>query len=347
MSTTASLWMFGRFLRMVVAQQFGRPVLERVPEPCAETAEGEQVLQYNQAKSTKLTLPYACGLELIHRARNDGPAGTALDLACGPGHFTLLLARYLGFQSVSGMDLSAGMVEAARQNAAAEGLSDRVEFHVGDATRTDYLGDGAVDLTCFTHAAHHLSTLDAVRHVMREMDRVTRPDGVVLLLDLARLRTARLTERFVEVVAADYARQGLSQLRRDFRNSLYAAWTVQELRLAIPRASTRLWCHIVPRGLPTLQAILGLPVGRTKPFVRPGVPWPPDQGPVPDAMVSEWNLLRWTLRLGSWSFFPPSKETAPVAAPSSRPSGYTTHFDSGQSSHHRSKDHSGEEIAHE
>jgi ubiquinone/menaquinone biosynthesis C-methylase UbiE len=298
------LRMVGQFLRILMAQKLANQELERVPEPGAATPEGEQVLQYNRAMASKLVLPYVSGLELISLARADGSRDTALDLACGPGHFTLCLARYLDYRSVTGMDISPGMIQAARRNAVTEELSERATFTMGDATRIDHLGDRTVDLTCFTHAAHHMPTLDAVGQVVREMDRVTRLDGLVVLLDLTRLRTVKLTDRFVQAVAADYAREGLSQLYRDFHNSMHASWTVKELREAIPRDSVRPWYHIVPRGLPMLQVILGLPADGTKPFIRRSIPRLSCKGLVPDSMVAELNLLRWSLRLGSWAFFP-------------------------------------------
>ncbi len=41
----------------------------------------------------------------------------AIDLCCGPGHFTLFLAKYLGYDEVIGVDLSNRMLAAARRNA--------------------------------------------------------------------------------------------------------------------------------------------------------------------------------------------------------------------------------------
>jgi hypothetical protein len=64
----------------------------------------------------------------------------------------------------------------------------------------------------------------------------------------------------------------------------------------------------VPRGLPTLQLILGLPVGRTKLFLRSGFPWPKEQHPVPQEMRGEWRMLRWSLTFGARRWVPPRRE---------------------------------------
>lgn len=59
-------------------------------------------------------------------------AAQLLDVGCGSGTDALFLGGK-GLQ-VYGFDVSPGMVEVARQKAAAAGLEDRVRFSVGDAT---------------------------------------------------------------------------------------------------------------------------------------------------------------------------------------------------------------------
>jgi len=72
----------------------------------------------------------------------------------------------------------------------------------------------------------------------------------------------------------------------DFRNTMYAVWTPKELHRVIPTDSARWWCHLVPRGLPTIQVILGLPVGRDRVFLRRG--FAAEQHP----LIREW-YPRW------------------------------------------------------
>src|SRR5687768_12278677 len=97
--------------------QVGRQKLERKPEPHSITDASENVTQYNQVMSTKLALSYAAGIEIIYRARGQDSSHSAADLACGPGHYTTCLARYLGYKDVTGDDLSPPMVAVASQNA--------------------------------------------------------------------------------------------------------------------------------------------------------------------------------------------------------------------------------------
>jgi ubiquinone/menaquinone biosynthesis C-methylase UbiE len=288
-----------RFVPMMLVQQFGRQRLERRPEPAAVSCDADHIAQYDRAMSTKLVLAYAAGLQMIHRARATVEGGSAIDLACGPGHFTLCLARYLGNRKVLGVDLSPAMVAAGTRNAAQQGLASQVVFCEGDATCPPGVQHAEFDLATFTDAAHHMPDLAAVHRVLGVMDQLTKPEGLVMAMDLARLRTARLVESYVRLLGTTYVAQGLPDFFEDFRNSMYAAWTAAELRRAIPENTRRHWFHIVPRGLPSVQVIIGLPVGRKDVFVRSGVPWTAGEDPVPRGMRAEWRTLQVTLRLAS------------------------------------------------
>jgi ubiquinone/menaquinone biosynthesis C-methylase UbiE len=296
-----------QFLSMALVQQAGRQDLARRPEPDQVTAAADNVVQYDKVMSTKLVLAYAVGLEFVYRALPTVKGDSAVDLACGPGHYTLCLCRYLGVQKITGIDLSPGMVEVANKNAEAQGLGRSADFRVGDVTHLDDLPAGKVGLASFTGAAHHMPSLEIVRAILREMDRITRPDGLIMVMDLARLRTAKLTARYVQILGQDYIERGLPNFFEDFRNSMYAAWTPSELFSTIPTDSRRFWCQIVPRGLPTVQIILGLPVGRREPLVRSGYPWLPHESPLPAEMRGEWRLLRMSLRFAARHFVPPGQ----------------------------------------
>jgi ubiquinone/menaquinone biosynthesis C-methylase UbiE len=98
-------------------------------------------------------------------------AGVACDLGCGPGQ----IARYLqqrGIQ-VCGMDLSAGMVERARQ------LNPGIEFNQGDMRALPVKDNTWAGIAAF-YAIVHLAPHDLVR-ALREMLRVLMPGGRLLL----------------------------------------------------------------------------------------------------------------------------------------------------------------------
>jgi 2-polyprenyl-3-methyl-5-hydroxy-6-metoxy-1,4-benzoquinol methylase len=99
-----------------------------------------------------------------------------LDYGCGPGSNTFELARRGAM--VTGIDISPGAIEVARRQAAAEGLSDRIDLHVMNAEALE-LPDNYFDQVCGTGILHHLD-LDAC---YREIHRVLKPGGVSIFME--------------------------------------------------------------------------------------------------------------------------------------------------------------------
>lgn len=99
-----------------------------------------------------------------------------LDVGCGPGTITAGLAQRAG--RAVGLDMSAEMVAAAREHAAAEGVGNAA-FEVGSAYELPF--DGAsFDVVHAHQVLQHLS--DPVR-ALREFRRVLRPGGLVAVRD--------------------------------------------------------------------------------------------------------------------------------------------------------------------
>lgn len=106
----------------------------------------------------------------------------ALDVACGTGDMTALLARLVGPRGhVTGLDFSEGMLAVARRRLHRLGLAARVEWVVGDALQLPF-ADGSFDLVTMGFALRNVADLD---RALAEMARVTRPGGRVLVLELS------------------------------------------------------------------------------------------------------------------------------------------------------------------
>ena len=69
-------------------------------------------------------------VDLIEHEMSPAPNAHLLDIGCGRGRHTRTLARR-GYR-VTGIDLSEKAIEAARAEAADEGLDATTSFHVGD-----------------------------------------------------------------------------------------------------------------------------------------------------------------------------------------------------------------------
>lgn len=118
-----------------------------------------------------------------------------LDAGCGPGRFTIELAR-IGARVVAS-DLSPGQLELHRRYAAAVDVEDRV---VADVTQLPF-EDGAFDATvCYGGALSYV--LDRAGDGVAELARVTRPGGHVLVsvmglvgITIHSIRSGMLEER--------------------------------------------------------------------------------------------------------------------------------------------------------
>ncbi|WP_182871055.1 class I SAM-dependent methyltransferase [Stieleria mannarensis] len=288
---------FFQFLPLIIKQNLGKQQLERIPEPEAITAEHDNVLQYDRVMETKLAISYAIGIETIYRARPEPFGGRAIDLCCGPGHMSINMVKELKLDELIGIDLSSGMVDAANKNATEQDVG-QASFQTGDATNLTAFQDDEFDLSTMMDAAHHMPSLQLVTEALEEMDRVTKPDGLVVVMDLVRLRTKSLTETYVELLAHDYDARGLPSFKNDFRNSMYAAWTPSELASTVPKKSSRSWHLVVPRGLPFAQFLIGQPRGQREVYYRRNGLWPSNGYPVAASDHSDLKTGRMTMATG-------------------------------------------------
>jgi ubiquinone/menaquinone biosynthesis C-methylase UbiE len=101
-----------------------------------------------------------------------------LDVACGAGRLTLMLAKLT--RHVTGIDLTAAMLDQARALQAKGGITN-VDWRVGDILPLPF-PDGAFSLVVSQAAFHHLADPAAV---LAEMMRVCSPDGRIAINDLS------------------------------------------------------------------------------------------------------------------------------------------------------------------
>ena len=106
-----------------------------------------------------------------------GPGGSALDIACGSGKLTAVLARIAGPGArVVGLDFSPQMLEIARDD------HPGIEFLEGDALSLPF-DDATFDASTNAFGLRNLA--DPVRG-LREMLRVLKPGGRPVVLEFVR-----------------------------------------------------------------------------------------------------------------------------------------------------------------
>ena len=145
----------------------------------------EQIRQYWNSRAEGYTLSNREELEdehriflweqQIRRALNGRVCRHVLDVGCGPGFFSVLLAR-LGYE-VTAVDYTENMLAEARKNATHYGVD--IDFRRMDAQKLDF-EDGIFDLVISRNV---LWNLEQPEQAYREWIRVLKPNGTVMNFD--------------------------------------------------------------------------------------------------------------------------------------------------------------------
>ena len=199
--------------------------MERIPEPELMDDE-EQAKAYAEADFSE---PNRRFLELYRERFPAPPAGAAvLDIGCGPGDITLRLARAWPEAEITGLDGAQRMLDLAERTlASAPDLGERVHFIRGlipDAA----LPRGDYEVLLSNSLLHHLHRPAGLWEIIR---RAGAPGARVLVMDLFRPASPEEARGLVDAYAANEP----EVLRRDFLNSLLAAFTPSEVREQLRR----------------------------------------------------------------------------------------------------------------
>ena len=112
----------------------------------------------------------------------DGSAQQILDVACGTGDSTISIAKAAGEGStVTGVDISEGMIALVQGKAEKAGVADRIDLKVADGEALPY-GDGTFDrVTC----AFGIRNFEHKEKGLEEFLRILRPGGKAVILELS------------------------------------------------------------------------------------------------------------------------------------------------------------------
>jgi demethylmenaquinone methyltransferase / 2-methoxy-6-polyprenyl-1,4-benzoquinol methylase len=104
-----------------------------------------------------------------------------LDVATGTADVAMAIVRACPTAHVTGVDVSEGMLAIGREKVRHSGISDRVHLEIGDAQELAF-PDRSFDGACISFGIRNVA--DRLRG-LREMARVTRPGGRVVVLELS------------------------------------------------------------------------------------------------------------------------------------------------------------------
>ncbi len=166
----------------------------------------------------------------------DFSEGRVLDLGCGPADIPIRFANLYPACQVVGIDASAPMILLGEQAVKQAGLADRITLH---CERIDAIpGARIVDAALSNSLLHHLPNPLQFWHKLRLL---VKPGSPVLVMDLLRPESPEAAQAIVD----QYAAGEPDILRRDFYNSLLAAFTEDEVTTQLARMNlTRLLIDI-------------------------------------------------------------------------------------------------------
>ena len=143
---------------------------------------------------------------------------TVLDIGCGLGAITILLADTYGARSVLGIDVEPHLIAHCRKRVRAAGLDDRIRFELVEPGPLRY-PDDAFDV---------VFTKDTIVHIpdkypfYRDIFRMLKSPGVFVGSDWLRGGDETYSEqaaRWLELVHLDFTMKNLEETRRDLESA--------------------------------------------------------------------------------------------------------------------------------
>lgn len=107
--------------------------------------------------------------------------GHIVDIATGTGDLAIALANKMPYASVTGIDLSQGMVDIGRTKVTAAGLDNRIDLLTADCLDMPF-EDSSTDVITVAYGVRNFEHLD---RGYAEMFRVLKPGGLLCVVELS------------------------------------------------------------------------------------------------------------------------------------------------------------------
>jgi SAM-dependent methyltransferase len=236
---------------MLVRESFGRPRLERRPEPTALMEDSASVEAFHEQGSAQGPLLPVYHFNALATSGLVPEGGTVVDLGSGSGQYLAYLAERRPDLRIVGLDLSRAMVALGRRFLERKRLADRVDLRVGDMTAFAGSLPGRVDLVSTIFALHHLPTEGHVRACLAQVAGVRERTGcAVWIFDHARPRHPKTPDVFPRIFTPDAP----AAFNADSRNSLIASFSFAELSVLVDASGIGPAEHHLARWMKLYQA---------------------------------------------------------------------------------------------
>ncbi|HHH52777.1 MAG TPA: bifunctional demethylmenaquinone methyltransferase/2-methoxy-6-polyprenyl-1,4-benzoquinol methylase UbiE [Bacteroidetes bacterium] len=109
-----------------------------------------------------------------------------LDVATGTGDLAIQIAKSIKNCSITGLDISQGMLDVGIQKIEKQNLENRVQMLHGDSEKMPFVDESFDAVT----AAFGVRNFETLIKGLKEMHRVLKPGGKVFILEFSKPRTA-------------------------------------------------------------------------------------------------------------------------------------------------------------
>ncbi len=198
--------------------------MKRIPEP--ELMEDpEQALAYARADFSE---PHQMFMDCLARRFPDLTPHRVLDLGCGTADITLRFGRAYPSCELTGVDGAEAMLALGREAVKRSGMEGRIKLITGRLPGAPLPLQG-FDTVISNSLLHHLADPMTLWEAVKAH---ARPRAAVFVMDLLRPETRARVKSLVEANAGGEP----EILKRDFFNSLLAAYRPQEIAAQLKRA---------------------------------------------------------------------------------------------------------------
>ena len=193
--------------------------MKRIPEP-ELMIDLEQVLAYGRADFEE---PHSNFIILLNRCCPSlNQRRSVLDMGCGAGDITLRIAKVLPEAVIDAVDGSGTMIDFAKKAPGeSSGQDERIRFL--HRMIQDFRGERTYDLIISNSLLHHLEEPEVFWGAIR---RLSSEGTYIFVMDLLRPEDVNGAKSLVEL----YSSHEPEILKRDFYNSLLAAFEIDEIK---------------------------------------------------------------------------------------------------------------------
>ena len=126
------------------------------------------------------------------------PGERILEIGFGTGHCLVSLSKAVGKAGhVIGLDISDGMLAIAQERLQQEGLQERADLHLGDATKLDFIESGSLD-GIFMSFTLELFDNPEIPRVLQECQRVLKAGGRIAIVSMTKTNPPGIAVRLYE-----------------------------------------------------------------------------------------------------------------------------------------------------